>query len=54
MSLNVSQSTLLVFNVRNKNNKVKLNVNIIYIKINIYSKNLKFLRIIIDDKLNWK
>ena len=33
LSLNVSKSSLLQFNIRNKNNNVKLNVNINDIKI---------------------
>ena len=33
LSLNVSKSSLLLFNIRNKNNNVKLNVNINDIKI---------------------
>ena len=53
LSLNVSKSSLLLFNIRNKNNNVKLNVNINDIKIK-QVKNLKFLGIIIDDKLDWK
>ena len=53
LSLNVSKSSLLLFNIRNKNNKVKLNVNINDIKIKQVT-NLKFLGIIIDDKLDWK
>ena len=53
LSLNVSKSSLLLFNIRNKNNNVKLNVNINDIKIKQVT-NLKFLGIIIDDKLDWK
>ena len=53
LSLNVSKSSLLLFNIRNKNNNVKLNVNINDIKINQVT-NLKFLGIIIDEKLDWK
>ena len=33
LSLNVSKSSLLLFNIRNKNNNIKLNVNINDIKI---------------------
>ena len=53
LSLNVSKSSLLLFNITNKNNNVKLNVNINYIKIKQVT-NLKMLGIIIDDKLDWK
>ena len=53
MYLNVSKSSLLLFNIRNKNNNVKLNVNINDIKINQVT-NLTFLGIIIDDKLDCK
>ena len=42
LSLNVSKSSLLLFNIRNKNNNVKLNVNINDIKIKQLA-NLKFL-----------
>ena len=53
VSLSVSKSSLLLFNIRNKNNNVKLNININDIKIKQVT-NLKFLGIIIDDKLDWK
>ena len=52
-SLNVSKSSLLLFNIRNKNNIVKLKVNINDIKIKQVT-NLKLLGIIINDKLDWK
>ena len=53
LSLNVSKSSLLLFNIRNKNNNVKLNVNSNDIKIKQVT-NLKCLGIIIDEKLDWK
>ena len=51
--MNVSKSSLLQFIIRNKNNNVKLNVNINDIKI-IQVTHLKFVRKIIDIKLDWK
>ena len=52
MSLNVSKSSLLLFNIQNKNNNVKLYVNINDIKIKLVTHIL--LGIIIDNKLDWK
>ena len=52
--LSVSKSSLLLFNIRNKNNNVKLNVNINDIKQIKQITNLKFLGIIINYKLDWK
>ena len=53
LSINISKYSLLLFNIRNKNNNFKFNVNINDIKIKPLT-NLKFLGIIIDDKFDWK
>ena len=55
--LNVSRSSLLpivtiLFNIRNKNNNVKLKVNSNDIKIKQVT-HFQFVGIIIDDKLDW-
>ena len=53
LSINFSNSSLLLFIIRNKTNNVKLNINNNDIKIKQVT-HLQILGIIIDDKLEWK
>ena len=53
LSLNISKTNLLLFNIINKNRNINLDLNINNIKVKQVSK-IKLLGIIIDFKLNWK
>ena len=53
LSLNISKTNVLLFNIRNKNRNINLDMNINNIKVKQVSE-IKFLGVIIDCKLNWK
>ena len=53
LSLNISKTNVLLFNIRNKNRNINMDLNINNIKVKQVSE-IKFLGVIIDCKLNWK
>ena len=53
LSLNISKTNVLLFNIRNKNININMDLNINNIKVKQVSE-IKFLGVIIDCKLNWK
>ena len=53
LSLNISKTNVLLFNIRNKNRNINLDLNINNIKVKQVSE-IKLLGVIIDCKLNWK
>ena len=53
LSLNISKTNVLLFNIRNKNRNINMDLNINNIKVKQVSE-IQFLGVIIDCKLNWK
>ena len=53
LSLNISKTNVLLFNIRNKNININMDLNINNIKVKQVSE-IKFVGVIIDCKLNWK
>ena len=53
LSLNISKTNVLLFNIRNKNRNINMDLNINNINVKQVSE-IKFLGVIIDCKLNWK
>ena len=53
LSLNISKTNVLLFNIRNKNRNINMDLNINNIKVKQVSE-IKFLGVIIDCKFSWK
>ena len=53
LSININKTNVLLFNIRNKNENINLNLYINNIKLKQVT-DIKCLGVYIDDKLNWK
>ena len=53
LSIHINKTNVLLFNIRNKNENIKLNLYINNIKLKQVT-DIKMLDVYIDDKLNWK
>ena len=53
LSININKTNVLLFNIRNKNENINLNLYINNIKLKQVT-DIQFLGVYIDDKLNWK
>ena len=53
LSININKTNVLLFNIRNKNENINLNLYINNIKLKQVT-DIQFVGVYIDDKLNWK
>ena len=53
LSININKTNVLLFNIRNKNENINLNLYINNIKLKQVT-DIKIVGVYIDDKLNWK